>query len=171
MDLNRLTLGDKVLAGSSFALFIFSFLRWYGLDRTFGSGAFSQSVSYSENGWSYITGVIAALLALVLLAYVVITKVLEGVKLPELPVPWGLAVLGTAGLTALLVVIKLLMGASKSGVDLDRKYGIFLATLAALGVAAGGFLKFQEDGGDLKDLKKGGSTGTGTGQGGAPTPF
>lgn len=172
MDLNKLTLGDKVLAGSGIALFIFSFLRWYGLDRTVGTGSFKQSFSYSENGWDYfLFGILPALLALALVAYVVM-RLLDGVDLPQLPVPWGVVVLGAAALAALLVILKLLMGASHSGVDLDRKYGIFLATLAALGLAAGGFLKFQEDGGANATRGGNAGTGTGTGPGGAsPTPF
>ena len=45
------------------------------------------------------------------------------------------------------------------GVDikLDRKYGLILSTIAALGLVGGGFLKFQEDGGELPSKKNGGS--------------
>ncbi|MCU1355165.1 MAG: hypothetical protein JWM89_583 [Acidimicrobiales bacterium] len=167
MDLSKLSTGDKVLGGSGIALFIFSFLRWYGLDQTVSAGTFSQHFSYSESGWDYfLFGIIPALLALALVAYVVVTKLLDGVTLPDLPFPWATAVLGAAGLAALLVVLKLLIGASRGGVDLDRKYGIFLATVAALGLAAGGFLKFQEDGGELPTKKA-----SGTGDSGTPTPF
>ena len=45
---------------------------------------------------------------------------------------------------AALILLQLLIGGSEQGVDLDRKIGVWLGTLAALGVAAGGFLKKSE---------------------------
>ncbi len=165
MDLSKLSTGDKVLAGSGLALFIFSFLPWFGVSGYSGSG----------NGWDvgFFTGTLPALIGLVLLAYVIVTKVLEGVTLPD-GVPYPLVILGLAGLAALLVVIRLLIGykvdAGFTSFKLDRKFGLYLATLAALGLAAGGFLKFQEDGGEFPTKKTGTGTGTGT-DGGAPTPF
>ena len=38
MDLTKLTLGDKVLAGSGLALFVFSFLPWFGVEGYGGGG-------------------------------------------------------------------------------------------------------------------------------------
>lgn len=154
MDLSKLSTGDKVLAGSGIALFVFSFLPWFGVAGYGGGG----------NAWDvgFFTGILPTLLGLLLVAYVVVTKVLDGVELPELPVPYGLVVLGVAGLAALLVVIRLIIGYKVGtilGVDikLDRKYGLILSTIAALGLVGGGFLKFQEDGGELPSKKSGGS--------------
>ncbi len=161
MDLSKLSLGDKVLAGSGLALFVFSFLPWFGVDGYSGGG----------NAWDvgFFTGVLPTLIGLLLVGYVVVTKVVEGVTLPELPVPEGLLVLGLAGLAALLVILRLAVGYSVGtsiySVDLDRKYGIFLATLAALGLAGGAFLKFQEGGGQLP------TKGGGGGNSAPPTPF
>ncbi|MBK6855702.1 MAG: hypothetical protein IPG97_03840 [Microthrixaceae bacterium] len=160
MDLTKLTLGDKVLAGSGLALFVFSFLPWFGVEGYGGGG----------NAWDvgFFTGILPTLIGLLLVGYVVVTKLADGVALPELPVPYPLVVLGLAGAAALLIVIRLLIGYEVGfGYDLDRKYGLFLATLAALGMAGGAFLKFQEEGGELP---KGGGSG---GQSGSqpPTPF
>jgi hypothetical protein len=161
MDLSKLSNGDKVMAGSGIALFVFSFLTWFSYD----AGIYSVD----QSGWDYfMTGIVPTLIGLVLVGYVVVTKVLDGVTLPELPVAYPLAVLGLAGIAALLVVLRLLMGGDDSGTDLlDRSYGLFLATLAVLGLAAGAFLKFQEDGGELP-TKGGSSSGTGSEP---PTPF
>jgi hypothetical protein len=71
-----------------------------------------------------------------------------------------------------IVLLRVLIASDNVGsvdinVDLDRKFGLYLAFLAALGLAAGGFLKFQEE-------KKGGAvagpsdSGPGTTP---PTPF
>lgn len=159
MDLSRLSTGDKVLAGSGLALFVFSFFPWFSYDGFY---------DISESGWDYtMTGIVPTLIALALVAYVVVTKVLDNVTLPELPVPYGLVVLGLAGLAALLVVLRLLIGGDDGGSDLlERSIGLFLAVLAALGLAAGAFLKFQEEGGQLPT--KGGGTST---PGQPPTPF
>lgn len=134
MDLNKLTTSDKVIAGSAIALLIFSFLPWLGLEGG------------SNNGWDYfLTGVLPVLLGLVMLAQVAITALSPETKLPDLPVTWGQVHLGAGVAAAVLVVLRLLMGDDIMGFDLDRKVGIFLATLAAIGLAVGGFLKFQEE--------------------------
>jgi hypothetical protein len=124
---------------------------------------------YSESGWDrFFTGGLPALIALALVGYVVVTKVLDGIDLPE--APWPLIILGAGGLAAFLVVLRLLIGADKYGTDLDRSYGLFIAAIAAVALGVGSFLKFQEEGGELPTKKNG--TGTpGAGDGGAPTPF
>ncbi len=163
MDLSKLSNGDKVIGGSGIALFVFSFLPWFKLEL-FGQTA-------TQSGWDYFfTGIIPTLLGVALVGYVVVTKLVDGVKLPELPVGWPLVVLGAGALAAILVILRLLIGADDEGtVLLDRAFGLFLATLAAIGLAFGSFLKFKEEGGELP-TKGGGAPGTGTGST-PPTPF
>ena len=93
------------------------------------------------------------LIGLVMLGIVVASRLFD-VKLPELPIPWGQALLGAGALAALLVIIKLIIGedddtagaAAALGIDIDisRSFGLFLAALAAIGLAVGGFFKLQE---------------------------
>lgn len=160
MDLSKLTLGDKVIAGSGLALLIFSFFPWFEYDFGFGSA--------SQSGWDFtLTGIVPVLLGLVMVAWVVATK-LADMTLPDLPLPEGQLLLGLGAVAALLVILRLLIGGSDAGTDvLERTIGIFLATLAAIGLAAGGFLKFQESGGELP--KSGGNKQGGGNQ--PPTPF
>lgn len=172
MDLKKLTTGDMVLAGSGILLFIFSFFTWF----KFESSAFGQTFGVNQNGWHFfLTGIVPALIALALIAYVVLTKLVDGVDLPKVSVGYPLVVLGLAALAAVLVVLRLLIGGDDNGTDvLDRAFGMYLATLAALALAAGGFLKFQEEGGELPNKKGGTGTrsgSTGDDSGGAPTPF
>ena len=162
MDLSKLSLGDKIIAGSGIALFIFSFLPWYKVEVMGISGG-------SVSGWHYFfTGIVPTLLGLVLLAWVVATKVAE-IDLPELPVPQGLLLLGLGALAAVLVVLRLLLGAGEgAGITNDyvkRAFGLFLSTIAAIGLGVGGFFKFQDDGGQLP--KSGGQGGGSQ----PPTPF
>ena len=141
MDLNKLTQGEKVIGGSAIAFLLFTFFPW------FGKG------SYTRNGWSYfLFGIIPLLLAIVMVAQIGISRFTD-TKLPNPPLPWGQIHLILGGLSAVLVLLKLIIGdkykvgiAGLGGlsVDLDRKFGIFFAFLAAVGLAAGGYLKSKE---------------------------
>jgi hypothetical protein len=136
VDLNKLTQGEKVIAGSAIAFFIFSFLPWYGK-----GGA-------SRNGWDYfLFGVIPLLLAIAMVVVIALSRFTD-TKLPDPPLPWGQIHLIAGCVAAALVFLKLLIGDSVGvlgfNIDLDRKFGIFLALLAGLGLAAGGYLKSRE---------------------------
>ena len=135
MDLNKLTTSDKVIAGSAIALLIFSFFPWFEVSA-FGFSA-------STNGWDYFfTGILPVILGIVMLAQVAITAFSPDTKLPDLPITWGQVHLAAGILAAVLVVLRLLMG--EDG-DPDRAFGLFLSALAAVGLAVGGYLKFQEE--------------------------
>ena len=73
---------------------------------------------------------------------------LADVNLPDQigPVPRLQAALIAAGVAAVLVLLRLIFPSDNVGsidvdVNLDRKYGLFLALLAAIAAAAGAFLK------------------------------
>ena len=70
-------------------------------------------------------------------AHVLVIRLLADTQLPDLPVPWSQVHLGAGVVAAVLVVLRLLIGSDDvggvdTGVDLDRKYGLFLAVLAAI---------------------------------------
>ena len=98
MDLSKLTTGDKVIAGSGIALFIFSFFPWFGLDTGFGS--------YSESGWSSIFSLFAILIGMAMVAVILLP--MFGVELPELGQSWS-QILFIAGIVAgVLILLQLL---------------------------------------------------------------
>jgi hypothetical protein len=141
VDLSKLTTSDKVIAGSGILLFIASFLPWLTADVE-GFGEVGDA-----NGWDldFLWGPLPILLGLAAMALVLVSK-LGGTELPKLPVTWGQAYLGIGALAAFLVVLKLLLGEdAPAGVDISRGFGFFIAAIAALGLAGGGFLKFQEE--------------------------
>ena len=137
--MDKLTTSDKVIAGSGLLLFICSFLPWFSIEI----GPFSEDA----NGWDvgFFWAGIPALLGLAAAAIVLANK-LADVDLPDLPISWGQVFLIAGGISAVIVVLKLLVGEDPSEL-VDRAWGLFLATLAALGLAAGGWMKFQESGG------------------------
>ena len=87
----------------------------------------------------------------------VLVSSMSDTQLPDPPVPWAQVHMGTGIVAAVLVVLRLLIGSEESGVDLDRKFGLFLAVIAAIVVAVGGFKKSQE--GDVAP-SSGGDTGS-----------
>ena len=146
MDINKLSMPEKIISASAIVLLIASFLPWFE----------ASFAGYSEtiNGWSgdvgFFTGILPVLLGLVMLAHVVLSNFVENVKLPEAPWPLIHMVAGIAA--GVLVVLRLLMGVDDGGAELlgisvDRAYGLFLATLAAIGLGVGGFLYNREHSG------------------------
>lgn len=137
MDINKLSTPEKIISASAIILLIASFLPWFKV-------SFLGS-SITGNGWDvgFLWGGLPTILGLVMLAHVVIKNFASNVKLPDLP--WSKIHLGAGCVAAFLVVLKLVIGESAVGVDLDRSFGLFLAAIAAIGLGAGGFLYFKED--------------------------
>jgi len=142
VDLSKLSTGDKVIGIGAIVYLISMFLPWYGKDFGFG-------VSVSNSGWSYFLGGILPLILIVLVvARLAIVKFSPDTKLPDLPISWAQATLYAAIAAAVIVLLRLAIASSKisgikTGVDLDRKYGLFIALLSSIAVAVGAFLKYQ----------------------------
>lgn len=145
MDLNKLSTSDKVIAGSGILLFVAYFLPWFKVDFGFGVG----SVNATGSDVGFLWSTFPMLIGLAMAGSVIANKLFD-VKLPDLPISWAQAYLGLGALAALLVLLKLLIGEDPSSV-VDRAFGLFLAAIAAIGLAAGGYLKFQEGGGSTGD--------------------
>jgi hypothetical protein len=136
MDLNKLTTGDKVIGVSGILLLLFNFFP------QFGKGGYSEGAGFL--GW------LAVLFGLVAVAGVVVEK-LTTTEIPKLPISTDHALLALGGLAALLEIVQLVIGRSYGvlgySVTLDREFGLFLAVLASIGLAVGGFLRTRESAG------------------------
>lgn len=159
MDLNKLTLGDKIMGVSGILLLIFSFFPWLG----FSYGPFSASGS----AWKFTLCWIAVILGVACVVYVVLK--MREVPLPELgSVKWGHIILGIAIASFVFILIKVIVGPGTGGVDIsgsgvskERKIGIFLGLLSSAGLVVGAFLNSREAGelpGSLGGSKPGGAT-------------
>jgi hypothetical protein len=142
VDINKLTTGDRVIGISAIVFLISMFLPWFGLDTDFGD-------DISESGWSYFLGWIALVLAIAMVVQIAISR-FSTTQLPKIgALTWGQihVILGGLAAAAMLLRIVLVPDVEVLGVDIadaDRKYGVFIAFLAALGLLAGAFLKMRD---------------------------
>ncbi len=139
MDLSKLSKGEQLFVGGSLLYVISSFFNWFKIDL-------GPLGSQGANGFDVGFGWCTLWFILLLLGAASLLLPMFGVDVPKLP---AIAYLAVGALAALFAVLKLLIGIE----GLDRGIGLFLAVIASLIAAFGGFLKFKESGGSLDDLK------------------
>ncbi len=175
MDLDKLSMGEKIAAASAILLFVFMFFfNWYGVEVS-GIGGFSGSTGEGGSAWDTLE-----LIRFILLVTVISALVMAGLRLTdsdaEPPVPMSIIVTVLGAISVLLILFRIVdppTFASFGGVSIDAtlSVGIFLGLIAAGGVAYGGYTAMQEEGitfGDAADrLSSGGGSG---GVGSQPPP-
>jgi len=170
VDLSKISKGGQVFAGAGIVYFIASFLPWYSIDVP---KELRGIYDLSFNAWGDIGFLWGSLWALLLIAGTILLVLPAfGVAAPKVP---PVAFLAVGGLALLFTLLKLLIGEDN---PISASYGIYLAVIAAAAAAFGGFLLFQESGGDLNDLKDmnkiksqfGGAGGSSMGGGTPPPP-
>ena len=142
MDMiNQLSMGQKLIAVGGIALLIFSFLPWHHYSFGAISGIPGVPGSLNRNAWQSpdaIWSILAVLIGLIM-ALVVLSK-LANVDLPDLgSVTWGQAMLGAAAAVSILVIIKFIAHSGSLGI------GFFLGFIAAVVIAAGGYMLYTEE--------------------------
>jgi len=136
VDLNNLSLGQKILGGCGIAVLLFMLvLDWHSVDNPFGSDFGIKAMSSDGEA----IGILGILAFLVMLAVVgtLIAKV-AGADLPDLPIPWNTAWFYGAAATLGLLLLKLIFKWEFIG------FGAYLIILLAAGATYGGFLLFKE---------------------------
>ncbi len=133
MDLNKLTLGDKILGGAGILLFLDLLLfPWHSVDL--GIITINRQATESPNGF---WGVLALLLTIAIVAVIVLRR-LTTVKLPDLPMDWNQALFYGAIAVLVLLFIKLISETSELG------FGAWLGLLLAAAMVYGGFVLSKE---------------------------
>jgi hypothetical protein len=137
MDFNKLTTADRVVGASAAVFLVMFFLPWYGKG------------DYNRSGADFfLTGWIPLLLAAGMVTLIVLTR-FTTTALPKLPLPWGQVYLIAGGVIGVLLLLRVIFASTYDlvgfdDVTLDRKIPLFLAFLAAIGLAVGGFLESKE---------------------------
>jgi Protein of unknown function (DUF2510) len=168
-DTTRIRFGEMIAAGAGIVLIISLFLEWYTVDIKGFTGDLPTVTGWRALGFIdillFLIGVIAIAVA-VLRAMNVMPR--------NLPASTGFIVLALGGLAVLLVLYRILSipdeGAGNlPGVDVGRGFGVFIALIAAAGVALGGWLTWNEEGKPKPTGVGGRGAGGGAlGQGGQP---
>ena len=142
MDPDRLSQGQMVAGVSAIALFIVSFLPWFGAPEITGIGPGGGSVTIGGNYslWEAENPFDIYLLIVILVALVPAGLTLLGGGDDS----GGLAPMATALLGGVGTILILYQVFDTPG-ELDRKIGLFLGLIACAGVAVGGYLAMQED--------------------------
>jgi hypothetical protein len=140
LDANRLSQGQLVAAVSAVALFIISFLPWFGISGGVivqGVGAVGGSENFSL--WEAENPLDIYLLIVIIVTLVPALLALSGGGGDAPLAPFATALLGGVGTLLILYQVFDTPG------DLDRKVGLFLGLIACAGIAVGGYLSMQED--------------------------
>jgi drug/metabolite transporter superfamily protein YnfA len=140
VNLNRLTLGGRIVAIAGLLLFIDSFLPWFRacaeLPAILGGG---KVCGGTHNAWNNALSLIAVLVALALVGLVLAE--LAGTELPALgTITWAQVQLIAGGVVALFVVLQVLIGDSGA----SRSYGAYLGIVFAAALLYGTFLRSRE---------------------------
>lgn len=178
MDFSKFKTSDWLKIGGAIGILIFGFLNWVTVsyaDDMFGSGYSYPAAKAFDFFW---TGTLPWILVI---AVGVITVLLSAGVVKAGSVPWSMILLIASGLSALLLIIRLVINplegkglAESMGIEFGRGIGMYVSTLAGIASAAGSVMAFTESGGNLKDLtdvnKLKGSFGQGGGNMPPPPP-
>jgi hypothetical protein len=130
-DASQVKRSTWIAGGGAVVLLISTFLSWWKVSVL--------SFSVSASGWD--TGALGKLVFLVALIAIVLVVVDHmNIDIPQLPLPLPMLLLGDALLGVLFVLWRFID--TPDGVS--RAWGLYVAILAALALAYGAWLKFQE---------------------------
>jgi hypothetical protein len=161
MDLGRLSNGERISGISAILLFVFMFFHWFGVE---GSSISNPLLIYfrgsrpGRNAWEALDYIPIVLLItiIVTLAVVALCLINAARKFP-VPVNAGVAILG---LVSMLLILYRIVDPPAFGIEEKIimwegtvQFPIFLALLAAAGIAFGGCLAIREEGISLSSLR------------------
>lgn len=145
-DFDKLGFGEKVIGISVVALFLFMYLDWFGVEVSGPGGSVGLG---GANAWQALDLTPLFLVGTVVLSLLSLALRVSNLDYePPISANAGITVLG--GISVLLILVQIVNPPSLgqvSGLPLDAtlKFGIFLALIAAAGVAIGGFMAMREE--------------------------
>jgi hypothetical protein len=163
LRLGRLRRGELIAGAGGALLLVFMFgLTWYEV-----SGTFRQTLGLvlhqrtSWTGWQALTHLrwlllVTALVALALAYFQAVERA------PAIPISLAVIVIVLGGLSALVLIYRVLI--NTPGNSLDQQPGAYLGLAAALAIAYGGFASLRQEGGvdpstaEIETLRLTGST-------------
>jgi hypothetical protein len=150
MGLSRLSNGERIMAVSAILLFVFMFFDWFGLKDAGELRLFSVG----HNAWEALDYIPIILGITIFAALRVVALRVTAIRKPPVPANMLVAILGT--LSTMLIVYRIAdppnFGSFQEAwgtitIEGTVQFPIFLALLAAAGIAVGGFLAMRGEGG------------------------
>lgn len=161
MEVDRLSTGEKIAGISAVLLFIFTFFDWFSASASNGF----VTISVGGNAWDALDVIpIILLIAIVAAVGVAVVRLTDAVFEPAISMNAVVSILGAISFLLILYRIISPPDSGVSGIDVSPEVGIFLALIAAAGIAYGGYRAMQEEGvtfGDVGDRLGGGGHGHG----------
>ncbi|HET6954877.1 MAG TPA: hypothetical protein VFI47_31235 [Acidimicrobiales bacterium] len=133
MDLNKLSLGDKLVAGlGMLEILLLFFVPWHSIDLGFDTFTVK---ALEGDGEAVAWPAFLALIVLIALVAVVLIRALSpSTNLPDLPIPWNQAIFYAAIAVPVLLLLKLVLQTD------SLSFWAFVLILIGGGIAYGGSL-------------------------------
>ena len=143
--MDRLSQGQLIAAGSAALLLLSLFLPWIGVDvpdlpEGVPESALPDSVSNSQSGWEANNTLDIYLFILAAFALIPAAMSIGGSN-DELPLVNNAATFLLGAIGTIMTVYVLL----DLNEGLERKFGLYLAVLAVIGVTVGSYLAMQDE--------------------------
>jgi len=136
--MDRVKTSDWLVGIGNLVLLISVFLEWFKVKGLGGVAGFSMNIGIS--GWDATKlSILIFIFSLAAIA-VVVLRILE-VDLSDIPIPMSLVVMGLAGISLLIIILRIFIHQSGMGVS----YGIFVSLVAGAVVLAGGVMMQREE--------------------------
>jgi hypothetical protein len=152
VEARRLSRGEKISAVSAVLLFILMFFDWFGAkvsDLPGFSGSIEASGGGGGSAWETLDVIPVFLMLAIVLAVGVAVVRLTDADL-ELRISLNAFVAAGGALAVLLILYRIIdppgFGIPGVAVDTTLQLGIFLALIAAAGIAYGGYSAMREEG-------------------------
>jgi hypothetical protein len=137
VDLNKLSLGDRIVAGLGIVEFLLLLIvPWHSVD-VFGE-TFTLSPLEGDGTAVAWPAFLALLVLVALVVIVLIRKLAPQVNLPELPIAWNQAIFYAAIAVPVLLFLKLILETD------SLSFWAYILVLIGAGIAYGGFLISKE---------------------------
>jgi hypothetical protein len=181
MDINRLSLGDKIAGGAAIALLLIMFIfKWFGVEAEQNIAGIDSSITW--NAWQAFS-FIDIILFITILAALGMAYVHASRTDIDLPVSLSVVVTALGILSTLLILFRIIsppdfeiggFDLTGEGLNNTREIGAFLGLIAAAALAYGGWRAMEEEGtsfGEAGDQLRDRNDGPGAGPGaGGPPP-
>lgn len=150
--IDRLSSGERIAAISAILLFVFMFFHWFGVKATNTSNLLFaiRAGGPGKSAWEALDYIPTVLLLTILATLAVAAlRLTDALRKDSVPVNAVVAILGLA--SVLLIVFRIV---DPPVFEVERtitfegavQFPIFLALLAAIGIAYGGFRAMREEG-------------------------